>query len=288
MDDTIRYAGVQDIPQLKELWHLCFGDEQPYIDFYYQQGFALNQTLVLQAGQTLACMLTLMPCQIKAGAQTFLLQYVYAVATHPSMRGKGFSTRLLEFAQKEATAAGVDYLFLTPASQSLFGYYGKRGYQTFFDKRVGKLSASDVVQSQTLLPKPLPPAQFYKVRTRFLQTLGPYLDWGEAGTLYRAKELLQTGAQILTFSDFSLQGLCACYNIEKTAYIKELLCAPGYEGACVKAVLAHLGCQEAVVFTHVGSTWRPGDFETKPYAMLCAAAKQTLPDMQVYMNLCLD
>ena len=176
MDYTIRYAGMQDILPLKKLWHLCFGDEASYVDFYYQNGFICNQTLVLQAQQEIVSMLTLMPCQIKAAGKTFFLQYVYAVATHPGMQGKGFSTRLLEFAQKEATAAGVDYLFLTPASKSLFGYYGKRGYQTFFDKRTGQLSANDVLHCQTLLSNVLLPAQFYKARSRFLKEMGPYLD----------------------------------------------------------------------------------------------------------------
>lgn len=288
MREQISYAAQADVLQLKELWRLCFGDEQSYIDFYYQTGFSPQNTLVLRVGQTVAAMLTLMPCQIKLPSQTLYLQYVYAVATHPNWQGRGFSTKLLQHARQEATKAGVDYLCLTPASESLFGYYAKRGYQPFFARREGKLQAQQVNAAPSVTVQPLPAAELFAVRSHFLQNTGLYVDWLEQGTQYRGQELLQTGAQILTFLDSSLQGMCACYNKEETAYIKELLCAPGFEDACTKATLAHLGCQQAVICTHTASQWRPTGFASKPYAMLCPAARQHLPKESVYINLCLD
>ena len=34
----IRFATKEMIPQIKEIWHQCFGDEEDYMEFYLPTG----------------------------------------------------------------------------------------------------------------------------------------------------------------------------------------------------------------------------------------------------------
>ena len=44
----IRFADEKDIPQLKEIWHISFGDSKEYIDMFMEQQFKNAKTVVYE------------------------------------------------------------------------------------------------------------------------------------------------------------------------------------------------------------------------------------------------
>ena len=87
------------IPDLKELWKLSFHDEDSYIDFYFEHRYRAENTYVYLDNGIPMGMLTLLPAQIVVTDDSKQpIYYVYAVATHPSMRRQGIAAKLLDYA----------------------------------------------------------------------------------------------------------------------------------------------------------------------------------------------
>jgi len=57
----VRWAREGEIDRQKELWKLCFGDPEWYIDFYFANRYKKDETLVLLYNGEIIAMLTLMP-----------------------------------------------------------------------------------------------------------------------------------------------------------------------------------------------------------------------------------
>lgn len=131
----ITTATNQMVPELKELWKLCFHDEDTYIDFYYRNRFVEKETLVYLVESHVVAMLTLMPGYVVHHKEKQPVRYVYAVATHPDHRKRGYAAALIDYAHQFIP---TDYVgtFLVPASPSLFQYYETLGYQAVSNKEL--------------------------------------------------------------------------------------------------------------------------------------------------------
>lgn len=56
--------------------------------------------------------------------------YLYAIATHPAFRGRGYMRAFLAAAKAEATKNGLDFLLLIPATHALCDTYRRAGFLT--------------------------------------------------------------------------------------------------------------------------------------------------------------
>lgn len=128
----IRFAQKSDRAQRKELWATVFGDPPDVIDGFFARRLKDEDMLVFLENGILCGMLSLLPLTLVTKGRTFPACYVYAVATAPAFRGRGIATALLERAHNVMRARGDVVSTLVPASEGLFRYYAKRGYQTAF------------------------------------------------------------------------------------------------------------------------------------------------------------
>ena len=71
--------------QLKELWHLAFGDGLEFIELFFGTAYAPERCLYLTEDGQVTAALYWLDCSYQDQKQA----YIYAVATHPEHRGKG-------------------------------------------------------------------------------------------------------------------------------------------------------------------------------------------------------
>ena len=85
----LRTSEQRDVPALKELWKLAFGDEDGYIDHFFTQYYLPKRMLVLEEDGVVRAMTAWfdMPLVCSDGT-TVPSAYLYAVATHPDCRGR--------------------------------------------------------------------------------------------------------------------------------------------------------------------------------------------------------
>lgn len=136
---------MTDYTPYKELYLKCFTeDTKEDADFLFENVLS-KATLISKEyeGRPIA-MLFLMESSLTEKDKTYPFYYLYAACTHPNFRGKGIMGELLKCAKKTALSKGKLGIFLKPATKSLFDFYEKYGFNSFFDYSFLLLSYSDL------------------------------------------------------------------------------------------------------------------------------------------------
>lgn len=127
--------------QLKRLWKKAFGDEDDFIDLFFETGYDSQCCRVAIQDGALAGMLFWFDCSL--GSRK--IAYIYGVATDPSAQGQGIASGLLEDVHRLLKDCGYFGAMLVPASDMLFRFYEKRGYSTISHVSEGKAYAAQSV-----------------------------------------------------------------------------------------------------------------------------------------------
>jgi predicted acetyltransferase len=238
----IRFAKNNEINKLKELWKLCFGDEESYIDFYYKYRFKQSETLLLFENNQIASMLTMMPLElVLQNNRIYKTTMLYAIATHPNYRGKNLATQLITQSNKYIKSNNECLSVLVPASQPLFAFYYNQNYKDGFYIRENLLSYKSIqlLSSEILEKCNLAPASADKynyVRNKILSGK-IFIKYSDEDVAYQKKLCQETNADIYILNFECAQG---CVIIEKLSpkkiFIKELLLDDKYLNAALKQI----------------------------------------------------
>ena len=118
---TIKHPTPADIPQLRQLWQQAFGDEDNFLDLFFDTAFSPERSMCLFAGDTCAAALYWFDCSYPHGK----LAYIYAVATHPNHREQGLCRQLMAQTHQLLTRRGYAGTVLVPGEPGLFAMYAK-------------------------------------------------------------------------------------------------------------------------------------------------------------------
>lgn len=131
-----------ELPQVKELWQTVFGDSAEVVDsFYRTSGVTDADTLVLAEGGEVRCMLYLLPMPLTWPGDSARGGYVFALATRPEHRGRGYAGMLLSYADFYAGEIGLECAAVVPAEESLHTFFKKNGFKECFTTRVSEFAA---------------------------------------------------------------------------------------------------------------------------------------------------
>lgn len=228
----IRFAQAGDRARLTELWALIFGDPPEAIEGYFARRHRDGDMLVFVEGGVLCGMLSMLPLTLVSGNATYPARYVYAVATDPAFRGRGIATELLLRAHDVMTGRGDRASVLVPASESLFGYYEKRGYQTAFSVEIRDYDAGKLASfPQGGAFAPCAPEEYAKIRDAAFSGLPLYARWDEKAVAFACEGM---NATRLTFGD----GVgCALWERDGDGALVRELALPGIEIPAAMAIL---------------------------------------------------
>lgn len=116
---------ILQVPQLRRLWQLAFGDEEGFITCFFENGFSPDRCRCILQEETVAAALYWFDGE--CGGQK--IAYLYGVATHPDYRGQGLCRQLMEDTQNHLAALGYSSILLVPQKESLREMYRKLGYR---------------------------------------------------------------------------------------------------------------------------------------------------------------
>lgn len=137
MVSDVVFANENDIAQIKTIWRICFGDEEDYIRFYLAHRFEVENMLVIHEDGKPVSMATFLPALLKQGEEWTPVRYVYAVATLPEYRDKGYASRILKYASDKYK----EPLILQPEGEELERFYEKLGFVNAFEKKSWEIIA---------------------------------------------------------------------------------------------------------------------------------------------------
>lgn len=154
---SVGHPNKECIPALKKLWSEVFGDSPQIIDnFFNKTAEAKNIFCVFCDNEPVSVMYGI-DAGVFINGKAYKSLYIYAVCTREDFRGLGLMGENFSFLEKTAKQRGVSYLFLVPASKTLFELYEKSGFSTAFTygvkviKRTESLGFDGKVENLTYL-----------------------------------------------------------------------------------------------------------------------------------------
>ncbi|AET68371.1 putative acetyltransferase [Desulfosporosinus orientis DSM 765] len=251
----IRLSQRGDILRQKEIWKLCFGDSDDFIDFYYAQRYKEEETAVLLHNNEIITMLTMIPVKTvfpdKRMVNTAML---YAVATHPSHRNKGFAGQLLNFSNQYLKDRKIELSVLVPANRKLFDYYPKQGYEEGFYIQETILNRESI--DRMSVPKPyhceisaISSKEYNQRRTERLYGRF-YISYADEDVDYQKKLSQSSGTDIYGINIENIEGCFAAERISsEKLFIKEILIPENLLNLAIKQIAKLLPAEEYVLRT---------------------------------------
>lgn len=213
---TCRFSRLEDVPRLKGLWKDCFGDEDAYIDHYFDTFYRPDRALVLeQEGEVCSMLLTFSFFMTLPTGESLPVCYVYAFCTDPSCQSRGFGRRLLSYAEETARGEGCAALFMIPGEKSLFDFYRSLGYETGASFRSLELEAAE---EGTLPVQPCSVEDYAARREAWLADL-PHISYDSETLHYQHRLCRSTGGGFYRVGE----GIAAVEVDEEAIFVKELL-----------------------------------------------------------------
>lgn len=178
-EDLIKNFELKDSPQLIDLWRICFGDDREYIEGFFEAfGDKMKVGVCCEDGKIVSALYCL-PAQLKNGEKTVEAWYVYAVATLPEYRRRGFAGSLIN--ELKNADDGKQVLFLTPSSKKNRSFYKKIGFSDRFCsyefeyEKTGRKTGVELRKIEKEV--------FFEIREKFLYGC-PHVSWSEAHLVF--------------------------------------------------------------------------------------------------------
>jgi predicted acetyltransferase len=288
---VIRWSTFGDRDDIFEIWKVCFGDDDTYINFFINHRFEKNQCLVWEEQGAPVAMLHLLSAEYLSDEKSILVQYVYAAATKPVYRGRGIMAQLLDYAVKLGAAKGCLFTFLLPSNDRLYDYYGKLGFKpSFFIKKAnltrnnletatsGKSDSTDKYDFKNTISG----ESLFKIRQAFF---APAVLWKMPELSYVLAEWNFTGGEILQCG----KGYVLCREHGGAVEVREV--CGSFEDA-VKALLLRFSGDNFTLFLPPYANL-PFQTQTLRYGMLrpsdpSSNIVEAVSSSKPYINLLLE
>lgn len=236
----IERAENADQPRLHWLWEQVFGDEPETVQAFFDRFPPESAGWVVRKGDAIAAAAYLLPggwLLTETGMQA--VGYVYAVATDPTQRGKGYAAQLLQAMMDFADQRSL-LLYTRPAEESLFPWYAAR-MEACSVSCVQELEFSAQPEAPALEIRSMEALEYQSLREALLSAK-PHVLLPEALLRVQKRYSADTGGGLFAVG----AGCCACEIRDGKLYVLELL-TPNGEGAAMQALLAHFGLEQGVL-----------------------------------------
>lgn len=128
---------------LKALYNAVFEDEQDFCDRFFERFYSPCNVYYKTYNEKLCSALHLLPVFLKDRQDVLSAGYIFAAATYPEYRGKGYMGELIKEAIDKAKNKGFDMIFLITAEQSLKEYYKRFGFVSVSAEKEVEVSAEN-------------------------------------------------------------------------------------------------------------------------------------------------
>ena len=183
-ESHVVFANETDREAIIDIWQQCFGDDRNYIELYLDNRFEDENMLVIHENGHPVSMASLLPVQVTIDGEKRNARYVYAVATLPEYRKKGYASEIIRYAFEKYD----EPLLLQPADEKLRDYYRRLGFVESFQKIPSQIyDCNDVEPGNCWNVSDADAARYKIIRDRHFSSEG-YVEWDEKALAYAIRE----------------------------------------------------------------------------------------------------
>ena len=243
-----RVSDQKEMEELKTLWEIGFGDDRTYIDLFFEYKYKENRTYVLSVDNIIAAMVTAIPVNYVVSEKVYEAVMLYAVATRPDERGKGYSTLLMDYVNEDFKNKGFKLSVLVPANKPLIDFYKKRGYAEAFTIYEGRYHDEMHIQDPVAIHMEPVDAKLYNhMRNSFL-VYNKGVLYHDEDIGFQKKTAALSGGDLFTLKSPDFTGCAVVERISpERILVKELLVEERRVTACLKRMVEFLPADEVVV-----------------------------------------
>jgi ribosomal protein S18 acetylase RimI-like enzyme len=258
----LRASKAEEIPQLQELFQLCFGDGPESSGLYFTNFYRPEEYLVLREDGRLRSMAGVLSLTLtEPDGRAVKAAYLYGVGTHPDDRGRGYAGQLLNYADFYLHGKR-DCLITVPADGPLHGFYEQFGFSECFPLLEGEVIPRASLDGET--SRPLDAAAYDALRERLLAGRF-HVSYG-ALTGLQERFCAHSGGTLLALDVNGVPGCAAVERWGDAALCKELLISPeGLDGAIALAAQA-VYAKRFLLRLPADSHWE--GLQTRPFGMV--------------------
>lgn len=238
MSILIERAENADQPALHRLWETVFGDEPETVQTFFDRFPPEAAGWVVREDDEIRAMAWLLPGSWLLTEDSMqAVGYVYAVATAPEARGRGFAGDLMQAIMDFADQRSL-LLYTRPAEDGLFSWYESR----MEAGSVGTVEEIEYTAAEAaeMTPVPVDALTYQGLREARFGTR-PHLLLSEALLRVQKQYLMDAGGDLFQIGD----GCCACELRDDRLYVLELLSES--EDAAMEALMQHFSVEKAVL-----------------------------------------
>lgn len=203
-ESRVVFANETQKEQITDIWQRCFGDSAEYIAMYLEKRFETENMLVIHEDEKPVSMASLLPVRVTLDGVPRDARYVYAVATLPEYRKRGYASEIIRHAAEKYQ----EPLLLQPADEALEKYYESLGFVKAFapspcwiyenasrQKKEEIIKMSEVFIEEWQIKK-VKAAEYKKLRDEHFAGEG-YVEWDENAIQYAMEENEYCGGETL-------------------------------------------------------------------------------------------
>ncbi len=272
------------INQIKHLWKEAFSDTDESIDFYFSNIHKNENMLIDVEDGKVRAMLTMHPIKLSLEDKVVSGRYIYAVATGADFRGRGISSRLLEYAHGYMREQNISVSLLVPATEELFDFYEKRRYKKAFLISEKIYDAKDIEKPNQLYTyDDCTPKEYYEIRKKAFLDVSSFAFWDEE-MLSKIMEYARFfGAQFYKISTNDCTFAIYVTKDGEKAFVHELALKGMSDEEAIQIIHEIIGVKTYTVRT---SADKKGYI--KDYAMVCNLKDEDIELNNAYFNLAME
>ncbi|MBR4890674.1 MAG: GNAT family N-acetyltransferase [Clostridia bacterium] len=207
----IRFSEEKDIKELKNIWKICFRDEDAYIDLFLAKLYKPHNTIVAtEDGKVVGCLY-----MIPASFAQKSFMYGYAIGVLPEYRGRSICEKMLYFVKKLSKENG--FLFgLHPANEKLFEFYKRIGLKEMYSLKI--VDASSFESQEKCEIKDITPKEYFSLREKRFEN---FISWSEDLIRYMFSESKLSGRFFKKVIFCGKEKIISGRISDETVYISE-------------------------------------------------------------------
>jgi len=248
MNKSIHFSKASDLDTLREIWKQVFRSDDG--DLFFEHFFTPERCIIIEnSGKTSAMGFLLPGGDFVTGNTSYPCGMIYALATLPEYRSKGFASEIVHKLIEEGYKSGYKAIILCPSDDALFDYYHQRTvFRENFYVCETKYNAFGTCEENFTITD-ASAHEYHDIRESLLADI-PHIKMDISAIEYQRKLSNFTGGKLIKL-DIDGHTSCAATEIceDGSVLIKELLTPTGYNDAALAALGMSFPSHEYIIRT---------------------------------------